>query len=125
MKVRVLLFICSCLAWNACAQPSPCGTFDYDALGQQIRIRSSGSSPSGTFSLDLLMQFQQKVVYEIDYLERTCKKVPLDAPFNPIQIPPGSFPVAQTVLGTSSVAGMGLLANTWYGEIPEIQGKPC
>ncbi|XP_036445872.1 ependymin-like isoform X2 [Colossoma macropomum] len=143
MKLLVLLSICSCLALKACAQPTPCvsppfmtgnaymhteigaittsGTFDYDALGQQIRIRSSGSSPSGAFSVDLLMQFQQKVAYEIDYSERTCKKVALDAPFNPIQIPPGSFPVAQTVLGTSSVAGMGLLANTWYGEIPEIQ----
>ncbi|XP_049336548.1 ependymin-like [Astyanax mexicanus] len=143
MKLLILLSICSSLALKAWTQPSPCvsppfmtgnaymhteiggittsGSFDYDALGQQLRIRSSGFSLNGTFSLDLLMQFQQKVAYEIASSTRTCKKVALDAPFNPIQIPPGSFPVAQIVLGTGSVAGMGLLANTWYGEIPQIQ----
>ncbi|KAI4895304.1 hypothetical protein NFI96_011141, partial [Prochilodus magdalenae] len=143
MKLLVLLSICACLALKACAEMNHCvsppflsghaymhtevgaiatsGTFDYDALGQQIRIRSSGTSVSGAFSLDLLMQFQKKVAYEIDSSKGTCKKVALDVPFNPIQIPPDAFPSSQIVLGTGSVAGMGLLANTWYGYIYELQ----
>uniref|UniRef100_A0A3B1IGD3 Ependymin-2-like n=1 Tax=Astyanax mexicanus TaxID=7994 RepID=A0A3B1IGD3_ASTMX len=143
MKLLVLLSVCSCLALNAWTQPRPCGNgfsqsfkklfslllwsmkdgaktssgmFTYDGWGQQVRFRNFETEHSTTHFTDLLMNFKQ-----IDHASQTCKKKSLETSFHPMQVPPDSLFFGQIVLGTGSVAGMGLLANTWYGEIPQIQ----
>lgn len=61
----------------------------------------------------------QKIYYEVDWQKFTCKKMPLDASFVPIQVPPDANLMGQVVMGSSSSWGMGILINTWYGRLPE------
>ncbi|CAK6953285.1 ependymin-2-like isoform X2 [Scomber scombrus] len=60
----------------------------------------------------------QKVYYEIDWSNFTCKKMPLDTSFVPMQVPSDAQLMGQVVMGSSSSWGMGVLVNTWYGSLP-------
>ncbi|KAM6940788.1 ependymin-like [Xenentodon cancila] len=94
------------------------GTIGYDALGNKLRIRNFGLIGNATFSVDVLMLFHQKVYYEIDWSTLSCRKMPLDASFIPMQVPPDAKLMGQAILGSSSSWGMGVLVNTWYGRLP-------
>ncbi|XP_029024933.1 ependymin [Betta splendens] len=137
MKVLVLLTCLSavCLAMR----PHPCrspplltgrfsvstssgnltvyGKYIYDALGERIRFRECGSHDNKTFHLDVLLLYRQKVMYNINYKNHTCTKMPLNAHFHPLAVPRKASLLGQVVLGTSSRRGQGLLVNTWVGKI--------
>ncbi|XP_034020148.1 ependymin-like isoform X2 [Thalassophryne amazonica] len=136
MRVFVVL---SCLLVLACEaqKPHPCRTpplmtgdftvstqneklqefakYIYDGLGQRIRLLQMGTYDNKTFTYDVLLLFKQGVMFEIDDKAQTCQKKPLQGSFVPWQIPQNASFVAQSVLGTSSQPGAGLLINSWYG----------
>ncbi|KAF3687423.1 Ependymin [Channa argus] len=95
------------------------GAMSYDALGQRMRVRNVGFIGNETFTLDQLLLFNQKVYYEIDWSKSSCKKMPLDVTFIPMQVPSDAKLVGQAFLGSSSSWGMGLLVNTWEGDLPQ------
>ncbi|KAF7648433.1 hypothetical protein LDENG_00157180 [Lucifuga dentata] len=72
-----------------------------------------------TFTVDQLMLFKQKVYYEIDWSKMSCKKKSLDASFIPMHVPEDATLMGQTFLGSSSSWGMGVLVNTWYGNLSQ------
>ncbi|XP_076826261.1 ependymin-2 [Brachyhypopomus gauderio] len=145
MKLLLLLYICSCLAENLWAQPRPCvsppritggistttkdgaktssGVFTYDSRDQLVRFRNFELQHNTTHYTDLLMNFKQKFIIEIDHISQTCRKRALDTPFHPMQVPPTSVFLGQAFMGTTSIPAGGLLVNNWVGEISEIQGK--
>ncbi|KAM9335450.1 ependymin-like [Symphorus nematophorus] len=96
--------------------------FSYDALGERIRLRESGSYNNKTFKFDVLLLYKQGVMYKINYKNRTCCKKPLSTDFHPLAIPLSASLLAQVVLGSSSGPGQGVLVNTWYGEVPMKKG---
>ncbi|XP_005454839.1 ependymin [Oreochromis niloticus] len=98
---------------------SSTGTISYDAYGQRMRVRNAGIVGNQTFTLDQLMLFSQKVYYEIDWSKLSCKKLPLDASFIPMQVPSDATLVGQAIVGSSSAWGMGILTNTWSGKLSE------
>lgn len=61
-------------------------------------------------------------MYEIHQHNRTCKKMPLKADFQPMAIPKDATLVGQFVLGSSSGPGEGLLVNSWAGDLPDKSG---
>lgn len=61
-------------------------------------------------------------MYEIHEHNRTCKKKPLKADFQPWAIPKDATLVGQFVLGSSSGPGEGLLVNSWTGDLPDKTG---
>lgn len=61
-------------------------------------------------------------MYEIHEHNRTCKKKPLKADFQPLAIPKDATLVGQFVLGSSSGPGEGLLVNSWTGDLPDKTG---
>ncbi|XP_053186761.1 ependymin-2-like isoform X2 [Scomber japonicus] len=91
------------------------GKITYDAYGQRMRVRTFSFSGNVT---DQLMLFNKKVYYEIDWSRFTCKKMPLDTSFVPMQVPSDAQLMGQVVMGSSSSWGMGVLVNTWYGSLP-------
>ncbi|XP_017562290.1 ependymin-2-like [Pygocentrus nattereri] len=147
MELLVLLSICYCLALKACAQPTPCtevsppwitggiststkdgaktssGIFTYDGWGQQVHFRNFEAEHNTTHFTDLLMNFKQKVVYEINHTSQTCKMKTLETSFHPMQVPPNSLFFGQAIMGTTSVPASGVLVNNWVGEISEIQAN--
>ncbi|XP_040892878.1 ependymin-like [Toxotes jaculatrix] len=94
------------------------GTISYDAFGQRMRVRNYGLSGNQTTGMDQLMLFSQKIYYEIDWSKLSCKKRELDTSFIPMHVPSDAKLMGQVFLGSSSSWGMGVLANTWYGELP-------
>ncbi|KAG7223662.1 hypothetical protein INR49_015387 [Caranx melampygus] len=94
------------------------GTISYDAFGKRMRVRNFEISSNETFGVDMLMLFNQKVYYEIDWSKMSCKKKPLDATFVPLQVPSDAKLMGQVFMGSSSSWGMGVLVNTWYGDLP-------
>ncbi|CAJ1086631.1 ependymin-like [Xyrichtys novacula] len=99
------------------------GKYLYDALGERIRLQELVTLDNQTASLDILLHYKQRVIYEINDNDRTCKKIPLKAEFMPFGVPDGATFVAQNVLGDSSKPGDGLLVNTWTGNMPSKAEK--
>ncbi|XP_034398211.1 ependymin-like [Cyclopterus lumpus] len=95
------------------------GTVSYDAFGQRMRVRNYQLVSNQTSSTDQLMLFNQKVYYEIDWSNLSCKKKALDTTFLPMQVPSNAKLMGQVFMGSSSSWGMGVLVNTWYGELPQ------
>ncbi|KAG9276244.1 ependymin-like [Astyanax mexicanus] len=142
MKLLVLLSVCSCLALNTWAEPTPCaappllvgnvaitgkeGTFlsvaeySYDAVREQVRIRDFGLYDNKGYSVDFLMQFQQGVMYEIDSTRSTCKKFALKSSFHPMRIPASAKMESEVVLGTTSFPDSCLPITSWKGEDKDI-----
>ncbi|KAL6489010.1 hypothetical protein MHYP_G00027510 [Metynnis hypsauchen] len=145
MKLLILLSICSCLALNASAEPTPCvsppllvgsiaitgqdgilmsaGQYAYDAVSEQIRFNDYGTYKNKTFSIDFLMQFKQGVVYEFDSARSTCKKFAMKSSFHPMRIPTNAKFLGEVILGTSSIPQMGLQITSWEGEDAETKAK--
>ncbi|XP_023804622.1 ependymin-2-like isoform X3 [Oryzias latipes] len=142
MKLAVVLacFVVFCLA----EKPLPCtspplltgrlsvttndekvgifGKYLYDAVGQRVRLFEMGNFKGQTFTADVLLHFTEAAMYEINDAKRTCKKSPLKADFQPLKIPQNAFRISQTVVGSSSVPGQGLLMNNWSGKLPDKTG---
>nr|XP_019955756.1 PREDICTED: ependymin-like [Paralichthys olivaceus] len=97
--------------------------YEYDALGQRIRLKELGTYLNKSFTYDALLLYREAIMYEINGNNRTCKKRPLKADFQPMGIPKTATLLDQAVLGSSSGPGQGLLINTWIGDLPEKQGK--
>uniref|UniRef100_A0A8C8DHK5 Uncharacterized protein n=1 Tax=Oryzias sinensis TaxID=183150 RepID=A0A8C8DHK5_9TELE len=100
------------------------GKYLYDAVGQRVRLFDIGSFKNKTFTADVLLHYSDAAMYEIDDAKQTCKKSPLKADFQPLKIPQDAFWLSQTVVGSSSLPGQGLLVNNWYGKLPDKSGKP-
>ncbi|KAI1898501.1 hypothetical protein AGOR_G00073000 [Albula goreensis] len=146
MQAFSLAIISLCLASDAWAQkPHPCtsppllvgsfsaagpggkfwsyGKYNYDALGQRVRFFEYGKTKNETFFMDLLMLFQEGVLYEISWETQSCEKMALEESFHPMEVPHNSTFLGQTVIGSSSGHGQGLLVNTWAGEVEEAHAK--
>ena len=93
------------------------GRFSYDAFDSKMRVRMGGVYNGSASAMDHLFLFNKGVYYTIDYTKFKCTKGKLDSRFNPIKVPPQSALLGQTVMGTSSAPGMGMLINTWAGVI--------
>lgn len=52
-------------------------------------------------------------------MRASCKKLPLDSTFIPMQVPPDAKLVGQAFLGSSSSWGSSLLVNTWQGALAQ------
>ncbi|XP_029932394.1 ependymin-like [Myripristis murdjan] len=91
--------------------------YSYDAWGQRIRFKQIGSYENKTFHEDVLVLYKQEVLYKINQRNQTCCKKRLHGCFHPLAIPQNASLLGQSVLGSSSAPGQGLLVNTWVGEM--------
>ncbi|XP_061092607.1 ependymin-like [Conger conger] len=115
-----------CFIWNkmdARGDLMVNGKYRYDALGKKVRFHQMGSYQNKTISTDLLMLFNEKVMYKINWSRLSCKKMGLRVPFQPLEVPRDAFLAGQTILGSASAFGQGLLVNTWMGEDREFNAK--
>ncbi|XP_042368146.1 ependymin-2-like [Plectropomus leopardus] len=95
----------------------------YDGLGQRLRLVELGTYENKSFTYDALLLFREATMYEINEHDRTCKKKPLKADFQPWAVPKDASLVGQAVVGSSSGPGQGLLVNTWTGNLSNKAGK--
>ncbi|XP_041634692.1 ependymin-like [Cheilinus undulatus] len=97
--------------------------YNYDALGKRIRLREFGSYGNKSFHFDVLLLYNQGVLYKINYRNQTCCKKALSMEFHPLEIPESANLLAQEVVGSSSGPFQGVLVNTWAGEMQLKKGQ--
>ncbi|KAM7366027.1 hypothetical protein PAMP_015499 [Pampus punctatissimus] len=96
--------------------------YNYDALGQRIRLQEFGQYKNQTFYFDVLLLYNLGVMYSINYKNNTCYKKPLSVDFHPLEIPQDATLLGQVVLGSSSGPGQGVLVNSWAGNLQMKNG---
>ncbi|XP_027013802.1 ependymin-like 1 [Tachysurus fulvidraco] len=99
------------------------GKYAYDAFFQRIRLGELINTNNKTLIKDVLLLFQEHVMYLIDHKNKTCQKQKLTSQFHPMKIPCNSTFLGQVVIGSLSAPGEGLLVNSWTKETPEDQGQ--
>ncbi|XP_062300654.1 ependymin-2-like [Scomber scombrus] len=97
--------------------------YEYDALGQRMRVKQQGTYQTKPFTRDYLLLFREGAMYQIFDTNRTCIKSALKDKFHPMEIPKDATLQGQVVLGSPSAPGQGLLVNTWTGDMPDKKGK--
>ncbi|XP_043931785.1 ependymin-like isoform X2 [Protopterus annectens] len=91
--------------------------FSYDAFLKRERIIGKVfTAENKTEILDTILLYRKRSMYSIFYHNKTCIKSPLTIPFRRAEIPHDATFIAQFVIGSSSLPGEGLLANSWTGE---------
>ncbi|CAN9501723.1 unnamed protein product [Ophioblennius macclurei] len=99
------------------------GTFTYDSMGKKLRFRSNESHVTNTsINLDVLVLFEEGVLYEIDSKNQSCEKKTLQCNMNPIDAPDDAKFLATMNVGNPSIEGEGLKINVWTGGIPGTRG---
>ncbi|XP_047463977.1 ependymin [Mugil cephalus] len=99
------------------------GAFTYDSMGKKLRFRSNESHPSnGSLGLDLLMFFEEGILYEIDSKNQSCEKKTLHCNMHPLDIPDDATFLSTLHSGSSSIEGEGLKVSVWTGSLPDKKG---
>ncbi|KAF5902223.1 ependymin-like, partial [Clarias magur] len=97
------------------------GEYSYDAILQRIYFGELVVAENSTKTHGILLLYQEKVMYLMDYKQQTCKKQALTSKFSPMEVPANATLLAQVVLGSLSAPSEGVLVNTWTGDLPEVQ----
>lgn len=99
------------------------GKYMYDAVEERMRVVEMGTVQNVSFKYDSLMLFKEAALYMINPKEKTCVKKNLSQAFKPAAVPRDAVLLAQSVLGSTSGPGEGLLVNSWTGDLPDNAGK--
>ncbi|XP_053475662.1 ependymin-like 1 [Ictalurus furcatus] len=99
------------------------GKYAYDSILRRIRLREVVRHDNETFITDVLLLYQEHVMYLINPKNKTCQKRELTSQFHPMKIPCNATLLGQVVLGSLSAPGEGLLVNSWSGETPKEKSQ--
>ncbi|XP_023143135.2 ependymin-1-like [Amphiprion ocellaris] len=100
------------------------GAFTYDSTAKKLRFRSNDSTPINTsLHLDLLVFFEEGILYEIDSKNQSCEKKKLQCNLHPLDIPDDATFMSTMTFGNPSVEGEGIKLNLWTGSMADTKGK--
>lgn len=100
------------------------GAFTYDTSDHKLRFRSNESHPENTsLGLDLLVFFEEGVLYEIDSKNQSCEKKRLHCKLQPLDVPDDSKFHGTLNAGSASVEGEGVKVNVWRGKFSDGKGS--
>ncbi|XP_061607729.1 ependymin isoform X2 [Phyllopteryx taeniolatus] len=146
MYTAVLLFVFMC--WTATAHADhhqPCrspnmtgyvsvmgqraetraaGPFTYDSTNKKLRLQSNSSQPwNVTLDLDLLVFFEEGILYKIDSKNQSCEKKSLQCTKNPFALPSDATFMSTMTSGSVSIEGEGLKFQIWTTPTPGFKGQ--
>ncbi|KAM9383712.1 ependymin [Pholidichthys leucotaenia] len=100
------------------------GAFTYDSVGKKLRFTSNDSNfLNASLNFDLLMFFEEDVLYEIDTKNQTCQKKKLQCDMHPLDIPDDAHFFTTMHSGSRSVQGEGVKLNIWSGSLVNPKGS--
>nr|XP_057943208.1 ependymin [Doryrhamphus excisus] len=98
--------------------------YTYDATNKKLRFRSNSSNQwNATLEVDLLVFFEEGILYKIDSKNQSCEKKALQATYHPFALPSNAVYQATLVFGSASIEGEGLKANIWFIPTPDVKGQ--
>ncbi|XP_022065933.2 ependymin-like isoform X2 [Acanthochromis polyacanthus] len=99
------------------------GEFTYDSTGNKLRFRSYENFPNASRYLDLLMFFEEGILYEINSKNQSCEKKKVQHNDHILRIPKDAQFLSTMTLGNPSAVGEGLEFSVWTGSMADNTGK--
>ncbi|XP_061818176.1 ependymin [Nerophis lumbriciformis] len=98
--------------------------YTYDSTNKKLRFRTDASNPwNATMELDLLVLFEEGILYKIDSKNQSCVKKSLQSRLNPLAIPANAVFHGAMVFGSASIEGEGIKLNIWAIPTPDLKGN--
>ncbi|MCI4394627.1 hypothetical protein PGIGA_G00171290 [Pangasianodon gigas] len=95
------------------------GDFKYDATHKHLRFVEDSSKSNKTSHLDVLIHFDEGVMYELDSKNESCKKQSLPSHKHPMEVPADATHVDELYMGSPDKSEQGLRVRMWSGNISD------
>uniref|UniRef100_A0A8C1XD19 Ependymin n=1 Tax=Cyprinus carpio TaxID=7962 RepID=A0A8C1XD19_CYPCA len=145
VKLLCVVFSCLCAVAWASSNRQPChsppltsgtmkvvstgghdlasGEFSYDSKANKFRFVEDTAHANKTSHMDVLVHFEEGVLYEIDSKNESCKKETLQFRKHLMEIPPDATHESEIYMGSPSITEQGLRVRVWNGKLPELHGE--
>ncbi|KTG37491.1 hypothetical protein cypCar_00000476 [Cyprinus carpio] len=142
VKLLCVVFSCLCAVAWASSNRQPChsppltsgtmkvvstgghdlasGEFSYDSKANKFRFVEDTAHANKTSHMDVLVHFEEGVLYEIDSKNESCKKETLQFRKHLMEIPPDATHESEIYMGSPSITEQGLRVRVWNGKLPEL-----
>ncbi|XP_056602460.1 ependymin [Triplophysa dalaica] len=142
VKLLFVVFSCLCVVAWASSNRQPChsapltsgtmkvvstgghdlasGEFNYDSKANKFRFVEDTTHANKTSHLDVLIHFDEGVLYEMDSKNESCKKETLQFRKHLMEIPPDATHESEIYLGSPSITEQGLRVRVWTGNFNEL-----
>jgi hypothetical protein len=90
------------------------GRLSYDAVYHREHLIEEVDVGRTDNAYEVVILYDLKIEYIYDFKARTCTHRTLTQPWRDFGIPPNARSMGEAYVGTSAVAGAGLLATLWY-----------
>nr|CAA36742.1 prepro-polypeptide (AA-20 to 197) [Danio rerio] len=96
------------------------GEFSYDSKTNKFRFVEDTTHANKTSYIDVLIHFEEGVLYEIDSKNESCKKETLQFRKHLMEIPVDATHESESYMGSPSLTEQGLRVRVWNGKFPEL-----
>ncbi|TRY57338.1 hypothetical protein DNTS_024934 [Danionella cerebrum] len=96
------------------------GDFSFDSKANKFRFIEDSSHSNKTSHMDVLIHFEEGILYEIDSKNKTCKKESLQFRKHLLEIPVDANHESEIYMGSPSIIEQGLRVRIWSGKLPEL-----
>ncbi|XP_061659567.1 ependymin [Syngnathoides biaculeatus] len=106
------------------AETRASGQFTYDSTNKKLRLQPNSSFPwNATLDLDLLVFFEEGILYKIDSKNQSCEKKSLQCTKNPFALPSDATYMTTMTSGSVSIEGEGLKFQVWTTPTADSKGQ--
>uniref|UniRef100_A0A3Q2YN51 Ependymin-1-like n=1 Tax=Hippocampus comes TaxID=109280 RepID=A0A3Q2YN51_HIPCM len=106
------------------AETKAVGLFTYDSMNKKLRFQSNSSLPLNvTLDLDLLVFFEEGILYKIDSKNQSCEKKALQSRKHPFALPSDATFMTTMTSGSAFIEGEGLKFQIWTTPTPGFKGR--
>ncbi|XP_051902977.1 ependymin-1-like [Hippocampus zosterae] len=106
------------------AETKAVGLFTYDSMNKKLRFQSNSSLPLNvTLDLDLLVFFEEGILYKIDSKNQSCEKKALQSRKHPFALPSDATFMTTMTSGSAFIEGEGLKFQIWTTPTPGFKGQ--
>ncbi|XP_017569408.1 ependymin-like [Pygocentrus nattereri] len=99
------------------------GHFNYNSTAKRLRFVENESHSHKTSHMDVLIHFEEGVLYEIDIKNESCKKQTLKYHRHPMELPSDTHYESEAYLGSPTKSEQGLRVRMWNGKLPDLHAN--
>ncbi|XP_077596269.1 ependymin [Stigmatopora nigra] len=100
------------------------GQYTYDSQNKKLRFQTNSSIPwNVSMDLDLLVFFDQGILYKMDSKNQSCEKKSLQSTKQPFALPSDSTFMSTMTSGSLALQGEGLKFQIWSTPTPNLKGN--
>ncbi|XP_076843816.1 ependymin-like [Brachyhypopomus gauderio] len=99
------------------------GEFNYDSTAKKLHFLEKNDDSNKTSHIDVLLNFEEGVFYELDSKNESCKKQTLKSRRHPMELPADAAHDSEMYLGSLTVPEQGLRLRVWTGKLPDLHAQ--